>query len=363
MKKQKTVLIGLSGGVDSSVAALILKEQGYRVIGAFMKNFSDTKNPLTGECNWIEERKMAQKIAAILKILFITLDFEKEYKKYVIAPMFKAYEKGLTPNPDISCNTIIKFPLLWKEAKKLGADYISTGHYARIKKIKRGYELLSGKDKSKDQSYFLSELTQNDLSHTLFPLGNYTKENVRKIAKKNKFPNWDKKSTSGICFVGKVNMKSFLENKIKSKTGDVIDSEGNVIGTHPGIAYFTIGQKVSPRLGIQINKGNKAQLRWYVAEKRKNNILVAAHEDHPILRKKNIAINSPHLINPNYNLDKLKTKARIRHLGDLLKGRIIKSKGKYLFILDKPIEGIAEGQYIVLYNKNKLLGSGQIRIR
>ncbi len=363
MKKQKTVLIGLSGGVDSSVAALLLKKQGYKVIGAFMKNFSDTKNPLTGECNWIEERKMAQKIAAILKIPFITLDFEKQYKKYVIDPMFKAYKKGLTPNPDIACNTIIKFPLLWKEAQKLGADYIATGHYAKIKKTSIGYELLSGKDKSKDQSYFLSELTQYDLSHTLFPLGNYTKGNVRNIAKKHKFPNWNKKGTRGICFVGKVNMKSFLEKKIKSKKGNVIDPEGNVIGNHPGMAYFTIGQKASPSIGIQINKGNKSQLRWYIAEKRKNNILVAAPENHPILKKKKIVIKSIHLVNPNYQLNKINTRARIRHLGNLLAGKIIKQKGNYHFILNKSIEGIAEGQFIVLYNKNKLLGSGEIRLK
>ena len=167
-EKQKTVLLGLSGGVDSSVAALLLKKQGYNVIAVFMKNFSDIKNPLTKECNYLEDKKIAQKIAAILNIPILILNFEKEYKKYVIEPMFDAYKNGLTPNPDIVCNKIIKFPLLWKKAETIKADYIATGHYARIKEKSEGYQLLSGKDKTKDQSYFLSELSQSDLSHTHF---------------------------------------------------------------------------------------------------------------------------------------------------------------------------------------------------
>ena len=154
-QEKQTVLLGMSGGVDSSVAALLLKKKGYKVIGIFLKNYSDTKNKITGECSWIEEREMAKKIASILQIPLLTLDYEKEYKKYVINKMFKDYAKGLTPNPDISCNTIIKFPALWKKAKDLKADYIATGHYVKVKNSKNGYELLQGKDKKKDQSYLL----------------------------------------------------------------------------------------------------------------------------------------------------------------------------------------------------------------
>src|SRR6185437_14274083 len=163
------------------------------------KNFSDTKDPLTGQCSWIEDKKMAQKIALKIKIPFIVLDFEKEYKKQVIEPMYKLYKKGLTPNPDIACNTIIKFPMFWEKAKKVGADFIATGHYARIKKEKEMYSLLTGKDKKKDQSYFLAGLKQTDLKHALFPLGYLTKEKIRQIAKKRGFQNWNRPGTRGIC--------------------------------------------------------------------------------------------------------------------------------------------------------------------
>ena len=357
--KQKTVLLALSGGVDSSVAALLLKKQGYRVIAAFMKNFSDTKNPLTGECNYLEDKKMAQKIASILNLPFEILDFEKQYKKQVIEPMFKAYKKGLTPNPDILCNKIIKFPLLWKIAKKIKTDYIATGHYARIRKTKLGYSLLMGKDKTKDQSYFLSELSQNDLQHTLFPIGNLTKTEVRKIAKKNNFPNWNKKSTSGICFVGKINFKSFLEKKIKNKNGLIKDPNNNVIGKHPGIFYFTIGQRIGQRLGIKFTTNINKKL--YVAKKIKSkNIIIATPENSPLLKKQKIKIINFHKINEKEKIPKL-LKARIRHLGHLHKGKLIKKNYNYYFVFNKPIEQVAEGQYIVLYYKNKVMASGEIR--
>lgn len=354
--KQKTVLVGMSGGVDSSVAALLLKKKGYRVIGMFMKNFSDTKNPFSGECAWIEERRMAYKIAALIDIPIFTADFEEQYKKYVIAPMFRTYEKGMTPNPDMACNKIIKFPLLWKEAKKLKADYIATGHYARIKTA-NSFELHAAKDKSKDQSYFLAELSQADLSHTLFPIGNLTKSEVRKIAKKSKFPNYDKRSTRGICFVGKLNMKSFLERRIKNKEGKIISPSGKIVGKHPGIMYFTIGQRVGSRLGMEISKHLEG--RWYIAEKKNNNVLVIAPKNHPLLKKQLIRIKNFHLIAPKEKIP-LQLKARIRHLGELHKGKLFKKKGSYCFMLKKPIEQVAKGQYIVLYNRDKVVACGEI---
>lgn len=358
--KQKIVLLGMSGGVDSSVAALLLKKQGYNVIGIFMKNFSDIKNPMTNECNYLEEQKMAKRIANILKIPLITKNYEKEFKKNIIGYLFKSYSKGLTPNPDILCNKIIKFPLLWKEAKKLKADYIATGHYARIKKTSNGFQLLSAKDKTKDQSYFLSELSQKDLSHTLFPNGALKKSEVREIARKHNFPNYNKKSTSGICFIGNINIKSFLKKKIKEKKGKLRDEKGNLIGSHPGIMYFTIGQRIGPRLGFDIKKS--ANKKLYVAEKRKNNIIIAVQKAHPLLEKQKIKIKNIHFINSKEKLPKSNLKARIRHLGKLHKGRLTKQNNSYYFIFKKPIESIAEGQFIVLYHKDRVIASGEMRI-
>jgi tRNA-specific 2-thiouridylase len=361
-KSSKKVLLGLSGGVDSAVSALLLKKQGYKVIGCFMKCFSDTKDPLTGECSWTKDKKDAQKIAAQLKIPFLQLDLEKQYKSQVIKPMIEGYKKGLTPNPDIACNTIVKFPWLWKYAKKLKCDYIATGHYARIKKTKLGFQLLKGKDKTKDQSYFLSELSQEDLSHTLFPVGNLTKDKIRIIAKQHKLPIWNKLGTRGICFVGKVNIKSFLEKTIKHKQGKVISEEGEVIGTHPGVQYYTIGQRVHPSIGINIHKPKYlSQEKLYIAKKIKPNTLIVAKENSPLLFKNKIFIKNIHLISSKDKI--LRTiQARIRHLGEMHPGRLIKNNNNYTFIPNKPIKSVAEGQFLVLYNKDTCLGSGEIRL-
>ena len=376
----------MSGGVDSSIAALLMKRAGYQVIGAFMKNWSDTKNEL-GECAWKDDRKMAMKIAAKLGIPLITLDFEKEYKKDVIDEMFKLYRKGITPNPDIDCNQKIKFPLLWKAAKKLGADFIVTGHYAQIKRIanrkvvnnKKGfvegggadgglkyrYELLRGKDEKKDQSYFLYRLTQKDLSHSLFPIGDYTKIQIRKIAEKNKFPNFNRKGTVGICFVGKINLKDFLQKKIKPKKGKVLNPERKQIGEHDGIYYYTIGQRLGPRFGIEIERGKGKKLkRWYVARKNlRRNEIIAAPEDHPLLYRKEILIKNPRWINSSpcgRRRGGWRIKSRIRQVGELLPSKLEYNKKRYKIILNKPITGISEGQAIVLYSGKKVLGGGVI---
>lgn len=359
MEKQ-TVLLGMSGGVDSSIAAYLLKKQGYNVIGAFLKLYSNTKNPRTGQCSYIEERKIAQKIASSLEIPLITLDFEKEYKSQVINPMYKAYSKNLTPNPDISCNSIIKFPILWKIAKKHHADFIATGHYARIKKEKSSFSLHSGLDKTKDQSYFLSELTQLDLSHTLFPIGSLNKDQVRDLAKRLKFPNWNKQGTRGICFVGKTDMRKFLSKKIPKKPGKIIDPEKNVIGSHPNATYYTIGQRLAPSVGISFLKSwNSQNKKWYVADKIKNTI-IAAPENHKSLKSNQIKVKNIHLINPKEKILGKKLKARIRHLGSLHSGTLAKKGNNYIFKLKKPIEAITKGQYLVLYEGSKLLASAEI---
>lgn len=356
----------MSGGVDSSVAALIMKKKGYKVIGAFMKNWSDTKNE-KGECSWKEDRKSAIKIASILKIPLITLDFEKEYRKEVVDKMFEIYKKGKTPNPDIDCNEKIKFPLLIKSAKKLKADYIVTGHYSIIKKKKNKFQLFRGKDETKDQSYFLYRLKQKDLEKTIFPIGKYTKKRIRKIAEKNNFPNFDRKGTVGICFIGKTNLKKFLQKKIKPKKGKILDPEKNKIGEHDGIYYYTIGQRLGPRYGLKISKNNnqnKEIKRWYVAKKiLETNTIIAAPENHPLLSRKKIFIKDVHWISEKINKNKkYKIKSRIRQVGELIPSKMNYDfkKKKYLVEFKKPLTGISEGQAAVLYKNKKVLGGGTI---
>jgi tRNA-uridine 2-sulfurtransferase len=369
MEKPK-VLLAMSGGVDSSVAALLLKKQGYEVIGAFMKNWSDTKDPLTGRCVWRTERKMALKIASHLKISLITLDFEKQYRKEVIEKMFDKYKRGITPNPDIDCNQKIKFPLLLKVAKKMKINIIATGHYARVRKNSQNgiYELFRGLDESKDQSYFLYKINQNELSHCLFPIGNYNKEQIREIANKNNFPNYNKKGTVGICFVGKVNLKKFLQKKIKPKKGKILDPEGKIIGEHDGIYYYTIGQRLGPRYGFELDRGNKNKpSKWYVAKKDvKKNIIVAAPEGHIINFRKEIIAKDLHLISDNkekFKKSRTKVFSRIRHVGELLPSTLFydKKNKQFRITLNKAITGISEGQAIVLYQGEKVLGGGEIR--
>lgn len=443
---KQRVLVAMSGGVDSSVAALMMKQQGYEVIGAFMKNWSDTKNDL-GECTWRGERRMAQKVAAILNIPLKTLDFEKQYRKLVVEEMYKKYRQGITPNPDIDCNEKVKFPLLIKAAKKFKCDFLVTGHYARIKKVeikndksdksnkkskknsvlitkdkyanvngpnrwggeqlhdviqkrvglreggnKFQYQLLRAKDELKDQSYFLYRTKQNELAKTLFPIGELTKIEVREIAKKHKFPNFDKKSTVGICFIGKVNLKKFLQKKIKSKQGKILNPEGKQIGKHDGIFYYTIGQRIGSRFGIEVEKKDKESMKkWYVARKiLKTNTIIAAPEGHPLNYRKEIYVNNVHWISDNplithtnsskkdilisksksvskANLSQggwvgkpLKVFSRIRQVGELLPSKTSLNKGKIKITLNKPIIGVSEGQAIVLYKGKECLGGGVI---
>ncbi len=370
-RKKKKVLVGMSGGVDSSVAALILKKKGYDVYGAFMKNYSDTKNKLTGQCAWVEEREYALKIAAKLKIPIITLDFEKEYKELVIDEMFELYKKGITPNPDIDCNQKIKFPMFISEAKKRGIDLIATGHYARIKKKKRRgkviYEMHRAKDESKDQSYFLYRQNQDDLAHTLFPIGNLTKKKVRRIARRYGFVNADKKGTVGICFVGKVNMKDFLKQRIKPKKGDILDPDGNKIGEHDGVYFYTIGQRLGPRYGFEVKRDKKDGRfhRWYVARKDvKKNIIIAAPEGHELNYRKEIVVLDFHLIDEDKKefFDGLPRRvfSRIRQVGELIPSIIEKRGRDLVVVLDKGISGVSMGQAIVLYDGEKVLGGGVI---
>jgi len=404
--KKTKILVAMSGGVDSSVAAFLMKEKGYEVIGAFMKNWSDTKNEF-GECSWKDDRRSAMDVAAKLKIPLITLDFEKEYRHEVIDEMFKLYKKGVTPNPDIDCNQKVKFPLLWKSAKKLGCEFVITGHFARTKKTGKGFEMLRAKDENKDQSYFLYRISEKDLERTLFPIGNYTKSQVREIAKKNGLLNWNRKSTVGICFVGKINLKEFLQIKIKPKKGKILDPEGNTIGQHDGIYYYTIGQRLGPRYGIHLEKNSKDKKhvkRWYVARKDvTKNEIVAAPEGHPLLYRKEIVMRDVHWIDKDTkdkmnqlkvnnkvvkynkkpatnsqahnislvnskklsaikNKQQISVRARIRQVGELLPSTVKynPTKKRYEVFLKEAITGVSEGQAIVLYRGRKVLGGGVI---
>jgi tRNA-specific 2-thiouridylase len=367
MKKKKRVLVALSGGVDSSVAALLMKQQGYDVIAGFMKNWSDTKDDL-GRCAWKKERKMAEKVAFLLNIPLKTFDFEKEYRKLVIDKMYEDYRDGLTPNPDVDCNEKVKFPLMLEAMKKLNVDYLVTGHYSRIKKKGKNYLLLRAKDEFKDQSYFLYKLKSNQLEKCLFPIGNLTKKEVRRIAQENGFPNYDKKSTVGICFIGKVNLKKFLSKKIPNKEGDIVNPEGKKIGKHDGIFYYTIGQRLGSRYDLEISKNpenKKFMKRWYVVDKNlKKNIIIAAPEGHPLNYRKEMFIFQPSWINeiPKRNL---LVKSRIRQVGELLPSKLIydKNKKRFKVILRKLIKGISEGQSVVLYKGKKCLGGGEIRFK
>src|SRR3972149_11795033 len=232
--KKKRILVAMSGGVDSSVATALLVAQGYQVSGAFMKNWSD--------CQWQKDRRDATRVAAKLNIPFTTFDFERAYRDRVVEFLFREYAGNRTPNPDVMCNKEIKFKLFLEKALSLGFDYIATGHYARVKEVNGVFELWQSVDKNKDQSYFLNALGQTELKHALFPIGDYHKTEVREIARRYQLPTADKPDSQGICFIGEINLKEFLKSRLPVKAGAVVTTEGDKIGEHEGMWYYTIGQ-------------------------------------------------------------------------------------------------------------------------
>jgi len=370
--KKPKVIIAMSGGVDSSVAALLMKEKGYDCKGVFLKCWSATKT-FSGECQWKSERRFAQKICNQLDIPLKTVDAEKEYKKFVIDEMFKDYKKGITPNPDVLCNETVKFPFLLREAKKCNADFIVTGHFALIKESGGKYHMYRAKDETKDQSYFLYRLQERDLKKILFPIGEYTKAQVRKIAKENGFINHEKKSTVGICFIGKTNMKDFLKTKIKPKKGNIVDTKGQVIGTHDGVYYYTIGQRLRPKIGLKIPKTSddpKKMSKWYIAKKDiKKNLLIVAPKGNKELSKNSLEILDFHLVTGNAQDFKnkisktpKKVTARIRHVGELIPATISHNQKtkKISLKLKKKLTGVSDGQAVILYQGKKVLGGGVI---
>lgn len=345
--KKPKILVGLSGGVDSAVVLYLLKKQGYDVQAAYMKCFSESVN-IKGECPWKEDRLMAYRVATHLDVPIQTLDFEKEYHQHVVDYIFDSYQAGLTPNPDILCNNEIKFKLFLNKAKQLGFDKIATGHYAQIKEDKNGFHLLRGKDPNKDQSYFLSGLTQKQLSYAMFPIGNIIKPKVRKIAKTAKLPNADRKDSQGICFIGKVDLKTFLQQKIKPKTGDIIDTAGKILGKHQGVWYYTIGQ----RKGLDIGGSGP----WYVVSKDiQNNKLIVGHVDDEKLYNQTVQFSDFHWLSQEHKLP-FKAKAQIRYRQPEENITLYPEKAEF----KNPQKGIASGQILAIYKKDELIASANI---
>jgi tRNA-specific 2-thiouridylase len=352
------VLLGMSGGVDSSVSAVLLQEQGYDVIGGFMKNWSDGDDHQ--ECGWRTERRDALRVASQLNIPFYTFDFEKEYRRLVYEYMINEYRRGRTPNPDVLCNKYMKFDLFLRMADTLGCDMIATGHYARAQRDDKGVlHLLAGRDPNKDQSYFLCQLQQSQLVRALFPVGDLLKSEVREIATQHNLPVADKKDSQGICFVGKVDMEDFLAARIPPHTGNIVDTEGNILGTHHGFEFYTIGQRDGLGVG-----GSKVPL--YVVERRAetNEVVVARGDDHPALYRAEVTVRDVTETIPSNLLSHLtgRITARIRYRQPLSECTIksLHPDGSLHVVFDAPQRAVAPGQFIAFYVEDELIGSGVI---
>ena len=350
-KTNKKVLIALSGGIDSAVSAVLLMEAGYDVEAAFMKNWSSTTGLLENACPWLEDRREALKVAAHLGIPMHTFDFEKEYTERVMEYFFREYSAGRTPNPDVMCNKEIKFKLLYDKAMSMGFDYLSTGHYAQIKKG----ELLRSKDEFKDQTYFIYNLKKEQLGHILFPVGGMKKKQVRVLAHKHNLPNADRRESMGICFVGKIQLDTFLQQRIPEKVGNIVDADsGKVVGSHKGTAYYTLGQREGLRIG--------GTAPYYVVRKdMQNNTLVVAHNP----SAEEFLVSSVELTSINWIKEPdrypFTCKARFRHQQELLDVTVsVGPNGKRDVEFKDPQKAVASGQSIVFYDEKICLGGAVI---
>src|SRR3989344_5398685 len=367
-KKALKVYMAMSGGVDSSVGAYLLQKQGYDVTGVYMKNWSEESfgGKFAKYCPWRKDLADVKNVCRILNIPVKVYNFEKEYNRKVINYFFEGEKKGLTPNPDVVCNREIKFGLFLNKALREGADMIATGHYTRrsrefkikinhknYKKIEI-YKLYPAKDKNKDQSYFLCTLTQKQLAKSIFPLGDYIKPEIRKIAKQLKLPNADKPESMGICFVGEVKLEEFLKARIKEKHGDIISTEGEVIGKHKGLPFYTIGQ----RRGIEIGGG----MPYYVVGKdlKRNQLIVAKGSHLPQLYSKSLLIKNMHWISGKAPRLPLSCQAIIRYRQDLQRAKISRSAGNLKVSFSSKQRAVTPGQFCALYEKGVLLGGGEI---
>ncbi|WP_300434550.1 tRNA 2-thiouridine(34) synthase MnmA [Christiangramia sp.] len=393
----KKVVVGLSGGVDSSVSAYLLKEQGYEVIGLFMKNWHDDSVTISDECPWLDDSNDAMMVADKLGIPFQTVDLSEQYKERIVDYMFNEYEKGRTPNPDVLCNREIKFDVFMKIALSLGADYVATGHYCRKGEFEKDgetiYQLLSGKDTNKDQSYFLCQLTQEQLSRTLFPIGELQKSEVRKIASEQNLVTAEKKDSQGLCFIGKVRLPEFLQQKLKPKEGVIVEvpakndtfleedinfntkieqlkhlskkfnyrlKDGKIVGKHQGAHYFTKGQ----RKGLAVG-GTPEPLFVIDTDVEENVIYTGQGKDHPGIYRQGlfIAQDEVHWVRKDLaieNDEELRLKARIRYRQPLQDATLHQTENGMYVIFDEPQASITEGQFVAWYKNEELLGSGVI---
>jgi tRNA-specific 2-thiouridylase len=391
----KKIAVGLSGGVDSAVAAYLLKQAGHEIVGMFMQNWHDTTGTLHGNCSWEDDLDIAKMVARKLDIPFEFVDLSVEYRKRVVDYMFAEYERGRTPNPDVLCNREIKFDVFIKEANRLGADMVATGHYCRLDSFESGnrktFRLLAGVDTNKDQSYFLCQLSQEQLSKAIFPIGHLLKPEVRRIAAEQNLPNADRKDSQGICFVGKVDLPVFLQQKLAAKKGDTveIDSEkwknwndetkfdlsqlanlarpykyskndGKKIGTHEGAHFFTIGQ----RRGINIG-GHVEPLFVIGADIETNTLFVGEGRNHPGLFRKALFVNRDeiHWIRPDLALsegESVDYDVRIRYRQPLQKAKLFMQPEGLYIVFAQPQRGITSGQFAAWYFEGELIGSGVI---
>jgi tRNA-specific 2-thiouridylase len=393
----KRVVVGLSGGVDSSVAAYLLKEQGYDVIGLFMKNWHDDSVTISNECPWLEDSNDALLVAEKLGIPFQTVDLSEEYKDRIVDYMFKEYENGRTPNPDVLCNREIKFDVFMKIALSLGADFVATGHYCRKgileKDGKELYQLLAGMDGNKDQSYFLCQLSQEQLAKSLFPIGELTKPEVREIASKLDLITAEKKDSQGLCFIGKVRLPEFLQQQLQPKEGIIIEIDkndpiyskekptfdsleeqlnfdsqpyhylptmGKIVGKHQGAHYFTIGQ----RKGLNVG-GTKEALFIIATDIATNTIYTGQGHTHPGLFRKALKV-QPHEIHwvredlRLQNGETIEVMARIRYRQALQKATLHQFESGLFVVFNEPQSAITEGQFVAWNVGDELVGSGVI---
>ena len=358
MTKNNKIIVGISGGVDSSVAAMLLKENGYDVEGIFMKNWNDHAE--NGRCLWEDDVQDAMMVCDKLKIPMNTIDLSENYWEKVFKKFLREYKNGRTPNPDVLCNREIKFKAFLEHAQALGAKKIATGHYACLKKNNNKSQLLKSNDSNKDQSYFLCHLNQNQLNNALFPIGKLCKTDVRKIAKKNGLINHAKKDSTGICFIGEQPFRSFLSKFIKPESGLIRTVSGKTIGEHDGIFFYTLGQRQG--LGIGGIK-NATDAPWYVVKKeiKKNELIVAQDHDHPFLHHKNLTVIEVNWISGEMPSLPFKCKAKCRYRQTDQNCTIEKNEKNRLFVsFDSTQRAITPGQFIVFYEKNVCLGGGII---
>ena len=354
---KKRVVLGMSGGVDSSVAAILLKEQGYEVIGVFMKNWDETDE--NGVCPADEDYKDVIAVAEQLDIPYYSVNFVKEYWDRVFTYFLDEYRAGRTPNPDVMCNKEIKFKAFLDYAMKIGADYIATGHYARIDRESGNVRLLRGLDDNKDQTYFLCQLSQEQLDKVIFPIGEYNKKDIRAIAEKHNLKTAKKKDSTGICFIGERDFAEFLNRYLPAKPGKIVTPEGKILGDHVGLMHYTIGQRKG--IGIGNTKDGSGE-PWFVADKdlERNELIVVQGGDHERLYSKALLADNFNFINKREF--PLKCTAKFRYRQTDVGVLVTKTdEDTYKVTFDKPEKSVTLGQIVVLYDNEECIGGGIIK--